>query len=70
MHLDFGAHVLGAAGSKGEKGRNFGPTYIVYTCTKSQIDGFFFLALFLRAPVSFKCILREAVIYVLADFAC
>ena len=57
MHLDFGAHVLGAAGSMGEKGRNSGLIYIVNTCTKSQIDGFFFLARFLRASISFKCLL-------------
>ena len=57
MHLDFGAHVLGAAGSMGEKGWNSGLIYIVNTCFKSQIDGFFFLLVFLGASISFKFIL-------------
>ena len=57
MHLDFGAHVLGAAGSMGEKGWNSGLIYIVNTCIKSQIDGLFFLARFFRSVYKFKCVL-------------
>ena len=48
MYLDFGAHVLGAAGSMREKGRNSWLIYIVNTCIKSQIDGFIFHAVFLE----------------------
>ena len=53
MHLDFGAHVLGEAGGMREKGRNSGLIYIVNTCTKSQIDGFFFLARFFKSAYKF-----------------